>query len=129
MYASDITLNDGTNDHVYSQTLLFNGKSVRADAEQSVSEPNLLTISHEVANNGRVSSVIMRDNTRTVTASSVSGCAVSSISDVVRTQFKIAYNPTVDRDTINAELTAQLKEIIGFLGVEANFTKFLNREV
>lgn len=127
-FTSDITLNNGETDNVYSETLRYRSKSVRSDANQAVTEPNTFTISHEVAGNGRVSTVVYRDNVRTVETGSNS-CSVATVSDTVRSQFKFAYNPTIGRSTIEAELRAQIAELIAFLEGTGHVDKLLNKEV
>lgn len=118
MYASDLTL--GT--RVYALRAQRTNSSVRAVPGEPVNEPNLLTISHDVANSGRISSAIMLDDTKVITL------GTSSVADTVRCMLKIQYNPLSGRAGIEADINKMLTEIVDFLATPANITKLLNRE-
>lgn len=95
--------------------------SVRGDATQLVSEPRLLTISHETAKNGKVASVMMIDDTAVVS----NGTTVSS--DTIRILFKIQYNPLSGRTDIETVINSAIEELKELLSTE-NTTKLLNKE-
>lgn len=119
MLANDITL--GTT--VFALRSLRSTSSVRSDNNQAVDHPRLLTISHEVAKSGRVSSAIMIDDTVPVTV------GTSQVgSDTTRVLLKLQYNPLSGRTTTSADLKLALAELAAFISVEANIDKILNRE-
>lgn len=119
MYASDITL--GTT--LYSLRTQRVNSSVRADPTQNLKEPKTLTISHDVAGSGRVSSAVILDDIAVVQIG-----ASSPQSDAVRVMLKLQYNPLSGRADIEATVAAQLAELVAFMGTPANITKLLNRE-
>lgn len=124
------------------QTKVFDLKSqrvnssVRGDASEPVSEPNTLTISHENAKNGKVSSAIILDDVKLVTAAINTNltigpsAALSSVSmpSAIRTMLKFQYNPLDGRDDIEAAVAVQAAQIVEFLGIPANIAKILNQE-
>lgn len=118
MFASDITIGTRT----YALRAQRTNSSVRADPSEPVNEPNLLTISHDVANSGRISSAVMFDDTKVITLGS------SSVTDTIRCMVKIQYNPTSGRTLITDDVNALLEEVVTFLGTPTNITKLLNRE-
>lgn len=120
MYASDITIGTKTYSLQSQRTL----SSVRSDATRSVSEPRLLTISHENAKNGRRSSVIIIDDNKVV---SIAGANVP-VSDNVRVLLKVQFAPSGGRTTTTADINELLTQLTTFLGTPANVTKLLNQE-
>ena len=120
MYDSDIVL-DTTK--TYSLTTTRPLSSVRSDAAQPVSEPNLLTISHENANSGRRSSVVIFDDTKVVASA-----GEIPVTDNIRLMLKVQYNPFSGRTTSTADINQQIVELVDFLSVPANVTKLLNQE-
>lgn len=118
MYTSDITI--GT--EVYALRSQRTNSSVRAETSQSVSEPRLLTISHENAKSGRVSSVIMIDDSKVVQI----GASAPSL-DTMRAMIKIQYNPLSGRTGIEAEIKAMIAALAAF-STDANISKLLNQE-
>jgi hypothetical protein len=96
--------------------------SLRNDITQPLDEPRVLTVSHDVQKNGRVSSVVYIDDTQNVISSST-----LPIASGVRVQLKLQYNPAEGRTDIAvtlAEIYGQLKEILD----AGNFAKVLNKE-
>jgi len=119
-YSADITLLTNT----YSERSRRDYASVRSNASEPLSEPNLLTLSHETAKNGRVSSVVIFDDTKIV---SLAGASLTT-TDTVRTMFKVQYNPLGGRTDNEAAINAAIAELIAFLGVADNVSKLLNQE-
>lgn len=120
MYTPDITLEGQT----YALQSQRTNSSVRSDASQPVSEPNTLTISHEKAKNGRVSSAVILDDTKIV---STAGATIP-VADTVKVLLKIQYNPVggrIDNDTVVENLVAQ---IVAFASNASNIDKLLNQE-
>lgn len=119
-YSPDITIGTDT----YSLQSQRTNASVRSDAAQEVSEPNLLTISHENAKNGRRSSVVILDDTNIV--SSVD--ATIPVADTIRTMFKVQYNPLGGRTDNETTIKAEIAKLVIFLGDVSNIDKMLNQE-
>jgi len=117
MFASDLTVGTRT----YSLRSQRMSSSLRGDATRTVSNPRLLTISHETAKNGKVSSVMMIDDTAVVTN------GTSVVNDTIRVMVKLQYNPLVGRTDITTTIMAAIDELQALL-VEANVTKLLNKE-
>lgn len=120
MFTSDITLNT----HVYSLTSQRTTSSTRRDSAQPVSEPNELSIAHETAKNGRVSTAVILDDTKIV---SVPGATVP-VKDTVRVLFKVQYNPFGGRTTNATDIALAIADLVSFLNTPANITKLLNQE-
>lgn len=118
MFTADITLNTKS----YVMKAQRATSSVRGVATRPVSEPLSLTISHETAKNGRVSSVIMIDDTAVVQ----SGTSVAH-AETLRAMLKIQYNPLSGRTSIDAAVQALCADIVAF-ATPANITKLLNKE-
>lgn len=94
--------------------------SERADTNQTVSEPRILTIAHERAKSNRISSVVYIDDTKLVqSASSV------LTPDVIRALVKIQYSPLSGRTATEADVKLAITQLIAFLSVEANVNKLL----
>lgn len=119
MYTSDITI--GTEN--YALRTQRASSSVRAEISQPVSEPRLLTISHENVKSGRVSSAVMLDDSKVVQI----GASAPTL-DTMRVMVKIQYNPLSGRTDIDAEIKAMITTLTTFLGVAGNVTKLLNQE-
>jgi hypothetical protein len=120
MFLPDITL-DTTK--VYSLVTQRALSSVRSNAAQPLTEPNTLSISHENANNGRRSSVVIFDDTKVVVTA-----GELPITDVVRVLFKVQFNPFSGRTTTAEDIAQLIVELSDFLSVPANMTKLLNAE-
>lgn len=120
MYSPDLTLGTST----YSLQAQRTNSSVRSDASQPLSEPNTLTISHEVAKNGMRSSVIILDDIKVVSPDGIKNVSA----DRLRTMAKFQYNPLGGRLAIEADIKAQIVELTAFLADDANITKLLNME-
>lgn len=119
MYASDITLGTTT----FSLRTQRVNSSIRSDATQPLNEPNTLTISHDVAGSGRVSSAVMLDDVKVVQVGTS-----SPVADTVRVMLKVQYNPVSGRVDIDDDVNALIAELVAFLGTPANVVKLLNRE-
>lgn len=119
MFSTDITL--GT--HTYSLRTQRVNSSIRADPTQPINEPNTLTISHDVAGSGRVSSAVIFDDTKTVQIG-----ASSPSPDTIRAMVKIQYNPLSGRAGIESAINALIVDLVAFIQAPANVTKLLNRE-
>lgn len=119
MFTPTITLNEQAFD---LQTQRTNG-SVRSVAARAL-EPLTLTISHEVAKNGRVSSVVYFDDSRNVPVGA--GCTIPK-QETIRLQLKLMHNPTAGRSDSAATIEALRLSLIEF-ATSANFAKLLNRE-
>lgn len=117
MFTPDLVVGTTT----YSLRAQRMASSVRGDSTQPVSEPRLLTISHETAKNGKVSSVLMIDDTAVVS----SGTTASS--DTIRALLKIQYNPLSGRTGIEAVINSAIDDLKALL-TPANITKLLNKE-
>lgn len=117
MFTPDLVLGTAT----YSLTAQRVNSSIRGDASQPLSEPNLLTISHENAKNGRRSSVIILDDTKIVGGTTI-------VPSTVRTLLKLQFNPLEGRTDIETALAAQIAEVVEFLSNPALVAKILNQE-
>lgn len=120
MYTADITLATKTFALTTQRTL----SSVRSMAGEPVSEPNYLTISHENANSGRRSSVVILEDVKVVSAAG----AVVPVKDSLKMMFKVQYNPFSGRTTTEADITAMVAQLVAFINTPANITKLLNQE-
>lgn len=120
MYASDITLGTST----FALTTQRPLSSVRSNASAPVSEPKTLTISHENANSGRRSSVVILDDVKIVSTAG----ALVPVKDTVKLLVKVQYNPFGGRTTTTADINSLITQLIAFLNTPANVTKLLNQE-
>lgn len=118
MFANTLTLNT----HNYDLVSQSPYRSMRSDATKPVNEPSTLTISHEVAKNGRRSSVVILDDNAVIN----SGTLITK--DSIKAQFKIQFNPYSGRTDIEATISELITELTAFLAVPANVDKFLNLE-
>lgn len=118
MFDNNLTLGTQT----FAKQSLRPLSAVYADNNQDLSNPRILTISHEVGKSGQVSSAIIIDDSKSVTIGN------NIVSDRVRVLFKIQYNPMMGRADLTTALNAAVAELSGFLGVPANFSKILNKE-
>jgi len=123
MLPSDITLNTNT----YALQTQRANSSVRGDSARPLETPVTLEIAHETAKNGRVSSVIILSSHELVAGASLS-CPTAPISDALRVQFKMQYNPTIGRTGIDAEILRLKTDLISFI-TSADFDRIVNREV
>jgi hypothetical protein len=119
MYTPDITLDTRT----YSLKSQRTASSVRSDASAPVSEPNLLTISHETAKNGRVSSVIILEDQAVITSVST-----TPLVDSIKCQFKLQYNPLVGRTDVETVILDLIAKLSAGINDSAFIDKFLNQE-
>lgn len=119
MFTPDITI--GTD--VFALRSQRSNSSDRSDTNQSISEPRVLTISHEKAKNNRVSSVVFIDDQKLVQI----GSSVPQL-DNIRVLVKLQYNPLSGRLTTEADVKLALTQLLTFLAVEANVDKLLNLE-
>lgn len=118
MFTNTITLGT-TNYDLVSQSPY---RSMRSDATQPVNAPATLTISHEVAKNGRRSSVVILDDNAVIN----SGTLITK--DSIKAQFKIQFNPYSGRADIESTIGNLITQLSAFLAVPANVDKFLNLE-
>lgn len=118
MFTSDITIGSQT----FSAVTSYGSSTIRRKTGEPVSEPTDLTISHEVAKNGRVSSAVIIDDVKVV--SDTNGI----VTDNVRALVKLQYNPASGRSTLDADIRALIDDLVTFLGVAGNVDKLVNRE-
>lgn len=118
MFANTLTLNSKNYDLVSQNPY----RSMRSDSSKPVNEPTTLTISHEVAKNGRRSSVVILDDNAVIN----SGTMITK--DSIKAQFKIQFNPYSGRADIEAKINELIVELTDFVSVPANIDKFLNLE-
>lgn len=118
MFANTITLGSSNYDLISQMPY----RSTRSVAGKPVNEPSTLTISHEVAKNGRRSSVVILDDNAVIN----SGTLVTK--DSIKAQFKVQFNPYSGRADIETTIGDLITELTAFLAVPANIDKFLNLE-
>lgn len=118
MLAPDITLNT----KVYSLTSTRPNGSLRRVATRPVSEPLSLTISHETAKSGRVSTVAYIDDVAVVQIGSS-----APVADNIRVMVKIQYNPLSGRTGVEDSISAAVADLVALMSAE-NIDKLLNRE-
>lgn len=118
MFQSDITI--GTN--TFSKVVVRPMSSSYADNNQTLTNPRILQISHEVAKSGRVSTAVILDDTANVAV------GTSLVASNVRVLTKISYNPLEGRADLDAAIKAAIVELNTFLSAEANVAKLLNKE-
>jgi hypothetical protein len=118
-YSNDITL--GT--VVYSLRSQRTNSTVRSDATQATTEPSLLTISHEIAKNGRVSSAVIFDDTKVVTSSET-----TPVVSTDKAVFKFQFNPLDGRTDHSTVFNALCDQLVAFLSVQDNRDKLINQE-
>jgi hypothetical protein len=122
MFTPDITI--GTN--VYSLTSQRTNSSLRSDPSTGLDNPNLMTISHEVAKNGKVSSVVILDSEVVVPCTDT--CTITPASDTIRLQLKVQYNPLIGRTDTATEIERLRVLLVTFASNATSFAKFLNKE-
>lgn len=122
-FSDEITL--GTVPVAYKATVIRPQSTVRSDSSTSngIAE---LTISHEVAKNGRVNSVVYLDNGEVIPCNDT--CAISPTVDNIRAMFKISYNPHGGRGDLDVSLGLIIDELTSFLEDGLKIEKFLNKE-
>lgn len=118
MYTSDLLIGVDT----FSRTVTRPTSSTYSDNNQSLSNPRLLTISHETAKNARVSSAVILDDTETVVVGN------SMAADNIRVLLKVSYNPLGGRTDLTTKVKGAIAQLIAFAQVENNITKLLNKE-
>lgn len=118
MYNNDLTL-DTT---IFSLVSEKPTSSIRRVATQPLDNPVGVTISHEVAKNGKVSSVIYIDDEKTITTSD------NVVSSMARVQLKITYNPDEGRSDLTTVIEKGVAVMQSFLSGTGNVTKLLNQE-
>lgn len=110
----------------YSVVSANSKSTLRANALQDLDKPELLTISHETAASGKVSSVIILDFGYPVACDTTCGTAASIEKD--RVMLKVQYNPIKGEADQKVVLTAMIADIVLFLTNSANVIKLLNKE-
>lgn len=123
MFTPDITLDT---DKVYSLVSEKLNSSLRSDSARAVEFPRFMTISHETSKTGKVSSVVIFDSEEVIPCND--SCAIAPMTDQIRAQFKIQYNPKSGRTDIEAELNALWSQLFEFLSDTDNWNRLLNRE-
>lgn len=118
MYDNNITLDTS----VYALVQETSTKSIRKDASKPLDNPVSLSIAHEKANNGKISSVIIFDDDKVVVGTD------NVLSSLARCQFKITYNPNEGRDDLSTAINKGIAVLQAFLTDTGNVTKFLNQE-
>lgn len=120
-FSDDIVLGTKT----YSLTIQRPTNSVRSDSTLAVDTPHLVTLSHETAKNGKVSSVAIVDFTAATTCTDTCGSAY----DDVRAMFKLQYNPTIGVVNLDTVIDNSIADLIAFLSDSANLAKLKNKEI
>jgi len=118
-FSPDITLDT----QVYSLQAQRTNSSIRSDASQPLSEPNLLTISHENAKNGRRSSVVILDDTVVISPD-----GLNPTPDTIRLMLKLQFNPLGGRTDNEAVINALITQLSAFMADSTFVTKLLNQE-
>lgn len=118
----DITIDAVT----YSSSIVKPNSTVRADATQPVTDPDYMTVSHETAQNGRVSSVIIFEDIKAIPCNDT--CQIVPGQSSIKAMLKIQYNPKDGREDFNAALVNLLAAINTASGDAALMDKFLNKE-
>lgn len=119
MFNQDITLNG----KIYSYTGHVSPRtSVRSDAARPVSDPSLLTISHEIGKNNVRSTAVILDDSKSV----VLGDKLSQ--DRIRVFVKVQYNPFGGRTDTEATIASLITQLSEFLAVPDNQDKLVNLE-
>lgn len=119
---TDITLVAGT---TFGRTITKPTSSVWSDSSRDITLPLTLTIAHETSGNGRVSSVILLDDSKSAIAPT--DPAVPNYS-IVKAQFKIQYNVAEGRDDIEATLDSLRLNLLAALNDATIWDKFINKE-
>lgn len=122
MMESDITL--GVN--VYSTQVVKPTSTIRGDASREIEDPAILTVSHETGKNGRVSSVMIIDDSALVPCNDA--CSTTPGISNVRGMIKLQYDPTDGRANLDTVLMVVLAELMALLADSALMTKFRNKE-
>lgn len=115
---SDVTLVTD----VYSTTQVRINSTIRAVPKLPIGKKQLLTISHEVAKSGAVSSAFILDDSDVVGTLEPAKVANN------RFLLKIQYNPLIGRTNADAVMAEQRSKMIEILSDDAMFAKFLNLE-
>lgn len=122
MLPSDILLDTRT----FALQTQRTNSSVRGDAAKDLDNPSTLTVAHETAKSGRVSSVIIVDSAAVVDCDA--SCNLTPTTDNIRVQFKVQYNPLSGRTDTGAEILAVKAVLEEFLSTPDLFDRFMNRE-
>lgn len=119
-FPSDITIDTQT----YSTIVTRPTSTVRQDPTAEINSPRTMTISHETAKSGVVSSVVYFDNAYVTDCNDA--CVIAPTLGKIRSQFKLSYNP-LDKQVSLATIQADVEELMLFLTPE-NLTKLINLE-
>lgn len=122
MLPSDIILDTNT----YALRTQRLNSSVRADVNRDLAKPVTLTISHETAKSGRVSSVVIFDSAEVIDCDA--SCNLTPTTDNIRMQVKLQYNPLSGRVATEAEIERLYEQVQLFLTDNALWVRFLNQE-
>jgi hypothetical protein len=119
--SSDLTLGTVT----YSSTVIKSNSTLRANAARPIEDPEVLTISHEIAKNGKVSSVILIDDNEALPCTTT--CNTPTTSNV-RAMFKLQYNPLDGRAGLVTSITYVINQLQLALNDATVMAKFVNKE-
>ena len=121
-FTSDVTLNDGTENHVYSTISLSGTETLRRDSALGLVYPKTMRISHQAVKaqgSGKANRCVVRlDSTKS-----------TSMTDPAIKATESAYFVFQKPESLPDQATMQklIKELISFL-TSANVTKLLNGE-
>lgn len=122
MYTPDITI--GTD--IFSLITQRASSSVRQDGAKDLTNPCTLSISHETAKNGKISSVVILDSEEVIPCNDA--CSTVPLSDNIRLQMKLQYNPSSGRLLIDTEIARLQVQMLAFISDATNWSKLLNKE-
>lgn len=120
--SSDITLSVDT----YSVITQRANSTVRSNPTATTVNPEYLTVSHEIAKSGKVSSAVMLDDLTSVPCNDT--CQLTPGISTVRAMFKLQYNPNEGDPDIEGAITDVITKLNAFLADSTLITKFRNRE-
>jgi len=121
-FASDIIIGTAT----FSASTIKSNSTVRGNPASDLDNPDNLTISHETASSGRVSSVVILDEGYVIPCNDT--CGTAPALDKTRVLFKIQYDPATGPADLKIALTAQIAAMVAFVSDAANVIKLLNKE-
>jgi hypothetical protein len=119
MLPNDVTLNSNT----YALQTQRANSSIRGDGGRDLDKPVTLAIAHETTNSGKVSSVVYFDSAEVMDTNT----CPTPITDNIRVQLKIQYNPKSGRSGIETEIARLITDLNSFMA-SSDFDRFLNQE-
>lgn len=123
MLTNDITLNTSDTYSLIEQRPTSSKRSI------SGLEPNVdgnLVVSHEVAKDGRVSSVVIIEDLLVPAINATTGIIPKT--DAIRVMLKLQYSPSTTRVSSDADIKKAIAGIVEFFGDPVKVNKILNRE-